>query len=126
MSLERRDNLSNLGTNVSSIDHPARNITLLSRHTDSMSSRQLRSCRTSTIQPHQDQSQGLTSNPNMMATDRFHRVQILDSKTAAQVDVTWEMAKTSLAANNNQIVINPSIYQMIGATGMEELKFRLR
>lgn len=50
----------------------------------------------------------------------------MDRKTAAQVDVTWEMAKTSFAANNNQIVISPSVYQMIGAMGIEELKCRLR
>ena len=50
----------------------------------------------------------------------------LDPMASAQVEVIWQMARESLAANDDQIVINPSVYQLIGVAGLEELKVRLR
>lgn len=50
----------------------------------------------------------------------------LDARTSAQIEVIWQMARESLAANDNQILINSSVYQTIGNSGLEELKVRLR
>lgn len=50
----------------------------------------------------------------------------LDARSAAQVEVIWEVARESLTANNDQIVINSTVYQLLGISGLEELKFRLR
>jgi len=50
----------------------------------------------------------------------------LDASASAQVEVIWQMARESLKANDDQVVINSSVFQLIGNAGLEELKVRLR
>lgn len=50
----------------------------------------------------------------------------LNALTLTQVDLTWQMAISSLAATNQQILINANVYKMIGNAGVEEIKLRLR
>ena len=68
----------------------------------------------------------LASESHAMVPIRHVPRTALDAGALAQVEIIWQMARESLAANDDQIVINPSVYQLIGNSGLEELKFRLR
>lgn len=61
-----------------------------------------------------------------MASFQSSKLSALDSATAMQVDLTWQMAKASLAATNQQVLINANVYKLIGDAGLEEIKVRLR
>lgn len=50
----------------------------------------------------------------------------LNVAASAQVEVIWQMARESLTVNDDQVVVNSSVYQLIGNAGLEELKLRLR
>jgi len=61
-----------------------------------------------------------------MATIRDVPQSTLNVAASAHVEVIWQMARESLTANDDQIVVNSSIYHIIGNAGLEELKLRLR
>jgi len=50
----------------------------------------------------------------------------LSMPPSAHIELAWQMGSASLAANNNQILINSSVYKLIGPAGIDQLKLRLR
>lgn len=61
-----------------------------------------------------------------MATIRTDLSYTLNISASAQIELAWQMGSASLVANNNQLLINSSVYRLIGSDGIKQLIFRLR
>ncbi|KAK5087060.1 hypothetical protein LTR05_004231 [Lithohypha guttulata] len=60
-----------------------------------------------------------------MGRSKILPVRRLSPEVAMQVNLVWEMARGSFAANSDRIVVPQNVVQSIGNAGLEELKYRL-
>ena len=127
MSPTRGSNCVSLGRKLRSSGRAPRSDQLqtTTNLTTSSGERGQTTTQSTTLQAFSTQESALT-NTTMLSNCRSRPLPLLSAKVAEQVDMIWDMARESMAANNYQIILTPKICQSIGSNGLELLKLRLR